>query len=104
VVCLNSDASVRALKGPGRPLVRDRDRARLLTALSFVDAVAVFDEDSPTAVLERLRPDVWVKGGDYTAADLPEREVVERHGGEDVLVPTVPGYSTSRLVAAAASA
>ncbi|WP_206785597.1 PfkB family carbohydrate kinase [Amycolatopsis sp. MtRt-6] len=104
VVCLNSDASVRGLKGPGRPLVRDRDRARLLTALSFVDAVAVFDEPSPTAVLERLRPDVWVKGGDYADADLPEREVVERHGGEVVLVPTVPGYSTSRLVAAAASA
>ncbi|SFW84301.1 PfkB family carbohydrate kinase [Amycolatopsis australiensis] len=104
VVCLNSDASVRALKGPGRPLVRDRDRARLLTALSFVDAVAVFDEPSPTAVLERLRPHVWVKGGDYAQADLPEREVVERHGGEVVLVPTVPGYSTSRLVAAAASA
>ncbi len=104
VVCLNSDASVRALKGPGRPLVHDRDRARLLTALSFVDAVVVFDEDSPAAVLARLRPDVWVKGGDYARADLPEREVVERHGGEVVLVPTVPGYSTSRLVAAAASA
>ena len=104
VVCLNSDASVRALKGPGRPLVRDRDRARLLTALSFVDAVVVFDESSPAAVLERLRPHVWVKGGDYAAADLPERDVVERHGGEVVLVPTVPGYSTSRLVAAAASA
>jgi bifunctional ADP-heptose synthase (sugar kinase/adenylyltransferase) len=84
--------------------VRDRDRARLLTALSFVDAVAVFSEPSPTAVLERLRPHVWVKGGDYAQADLPEREAVERHGGEVVLVPTVPGYSTSRLVAAAASA
>ncbi|MGW5720939.1 PfkB family carbohydrate kinase [Amycolatopsis sp. NPDC003865] len=104
VVCLNSDASVRGLKGPGRPLVRDRDRARLLTALSFVDAVVVFDEDSPATVLDRLRPHVWVKGGDYAAADLPERAVVERHGGEVVLVPTVPGYSTSRLVAAAASA
>ncbi|WP_290060866.1 PfkB family carbohydrate kinase, partial [Amycolatopsis solani] len=104
VVCLNSDESVRALKGPGRPLVRDRARARLLTALSFVDAVAVFDEPSPTAVLDRLRPHVWVKGGDYAAADLPERAVVQRHGGEVVLVPTVPGYSTSRLVAAAAGA
>jgi D-beta-D-heptose 7-phosphate kinase/D-beta-D-heptose 1-phosphate adenosyltransferase len=103
VVCLNSDASVRGLKGPGRPLVHDRDRARLLAALSFVDAVAVFDEPSPTTVLERLRPHVWVKGGDYARAGLPEREVVERHGGEVVLVPTVPGYSTSRLVAAAAA-
>ncbi|MGW4487343.1 PfkB family carbohydrate kinase [Amycolatopsis sp. NPDC004368] len=104
VVCLNSDSSVRGLKGPGRPLVRARDRARLLAALSFVDAVAVFDEPAPTAVLERLRPHVWVKGGDYLHADLPEREAVERHGGEIVLVPTVPGYSTSRLVAAAAGA
>ncbi|MDT7802087.1 MAG: D-beta-D-heptose 7-phosphate kinase / D-beta-D-heptose 1-phosphate adenosyltransferase [Actinomycetota bacterium] len=104
VVCLNSDASVRGLKGPGRPLVRDRDRARLLTALSFVDAVAVFDEPAPTAVLDRLRPHVWVKGGDYAGAGLPERDVVERHGGEVVFVPTVPGYSTSRLVAAAATA
>ncbi|QRP49719.1 PfkB family carbohydrate kinase [Amycolatopsis sp. FDAARGOS 1241] len=104
VVCLNSDTSVRGLKGPGRPLVRDRDRARLLNALSFVDAVVVFDELSPAAVLERLRPHVWVKGGDYTHAQLPEREVVERHGGEVVLVPTVPGYSTSRLVAATAGA
>jgi D-beta-D-heptose 7-phosphate kinase/D-beta-D-heptose 1-phosphate adenosyltransferase len=102
VVCLNSDASVRGLKGPGRPLVRDRDRARVLSALSFVDAVVVFGEPSPEAVLERLRPHVWVKGGDYANTDLLERSVVERHGGEVVLVPAVPGYSTSLLVAAAA--
>ncbi|ATY11774.1 bifunctional heptose 7-phosphate kinase/heptose 1-phosphate adenyltransferase [Amycolatopsis sp. AA4] len=102
VVCVNSDSSVRRLKGPGRPLLSAPDRARLLTALSVVDAVAVFDESSPVAILERLRPDVWVKGGDYAEAELPERAVVERHGGEVVLVPTLPGYSTTRLVAAAA--
>ncbi|HEV7976830.1 D-glycero-beta-D-manno-heptose 1-phosphate adenylyltransferase [Amycolatopsis sp.] len=101
VVCLNSDDSVRRLKGPARPIVPERDRARLLTELSSVDAVTVFDEDSPVAVLDRLRPDVWVKGGDYTDADLPESEVVHRHGGEIVLIPMVSGYSTSRLVAAA---
>ncbi|MGW4398687.1 D-glycero-beta-D-manno-heptose 1-phosphate adenylyltransferase [Amycolatopsis nivea] len=102
VVCVNSDSSVRRLKGPGRPLLSAQDRARLLTALSVVDAVAVFDESSPVAILERLRPDVWVKGGDYAEAELPERTVVERYGGEVVLVPTLPGYSTTRLVAAAA--
>ncbi|MFC4372961.1 PfkB family carbohydrate kinase [Nocardia halotolerans] len=100
VVCLNSDASVRGLKGPARPIVPERDRARLLTELSSVDAVAVFDESSPAALLERLRPDVWVKGGDYAGAELPEADVVRRHGGEIALVPTVHGYSTSRLVAA----
>jgi D-beta-D-heptose 7-phosphate kinase/D-beta-D-heptose 1-phosphate adenosyltransferase len=98
VVCLNSDDSVRRLKGPGRPVVAAQDRARLLTELSCVDHVVVFDESSPSAVLDRLRPDVWVKGGDYEGTELPEAEVVRRHGGEIVLVPTVEGYSTTRLL------
>lgn len=101
IVCLNSDDSVRRWKGPGRPIVAEADRARLLRELSCVDAVAVFGESSPARLLERLRPDVWVKGGDYTESDLAEAEVIRRHGGEIVLIPTVPGYSTSRLVAAA---
>ncbi|MEU4341880.1 PfkB family carbohydrate kinase [Nocardia sp. NPDC023852] len=100
VVCLNSDASVRRLKGPRRPIVTARDRARLLIELSSVDAVVVFDESSPSALLDRLRPDVWVKGGDYSGADLPEAEVVRGYGGEIALIPTVRGYSTSQLVAA----
>lgn len=100
VVCLNSDASVRRLKGPRRPIVTARDRARLLIALSSVDAVVVFDESSPSALLERLRPDVWVKGGDYTGVDLPEAAVVRGYGGEIALIPTVRGYSTTQLVAA----
>ncbi len=101
VVCLNSDESVRRLKGPGRPVVTADDRARLLAELSSVDAVVVFEESSPSAVLERLRPDVWVKGGDYAGSELPEAEVVRRHGGEVVLVPTVEGYSTTRLLSEA---
>jgi rfaE bifunctional protein nucleotidyltransferase chain/domain len=101
VVCVNSDASVRRRKGAGRPLVRATDRMALLAALEPVDAVAVFDEDTPAALLETLRPDVWVKGGDYTARDLPEAEVISRHGGEVVIVPSVDGYSTSGIVAAA---
>ncbi|WP_416562451.1 PfkB family carbohydrate kinase [Nocardia testacea] len=98
IVCLNSDDSVRRLKGPSRPIVAARDRARLLGELSSVDAVTIFDENSPATVLERLRPDIWVKGGDYTEADLPEAGVVREHGGEIALIPTIRGYSTTQLV------
>jgi D-beta-D-heptose 7-phosphate kinase / D-beta-D-heptose 1-phosphate adenosyltransferase len=101
VVCLNSDASVRALKGPGRPLVRAEDRARVLMALESVDTVVVFGEPTPCAVLDRLRPDVWVKGGDYARGELAEAEVVRRHGGQVVLLPYLERHSTSRLVEAA---
>ncbi|OMC33042.1 D-beta-D-heptose 1-phosphate adenosyltransferase [Mycobacterium sp. GA-1841] len=100
VVLLNSDASVRALKGPSRPVMSQADRARVLCALACVDAVVIFDESSPEQQLEQLRPDVWVKGGDYTEADLPEASVVRNHGGEVVLLPTVAGYSSSKLIAA----
>jgi rfaE bifunctional protein nucleotidyltransferase chain/domain len=98
VVCLNSDASVRRLKGPGRPLVGERDRARVLGALACVDAVVVFDEDTPAQVLERLRPAVFAKGGDYAGDTLPEAAVVEAHGGRVVLLPYLEGRSTTRLV------
>ena len=98
VVCLNSDASVRHLKGAGRPVVSERDRATVLSALSCVDAVAVFDETTPAAILEHLRPDIWAKGGDYTTADLPEAAVLARWGGEVVILPYVDGHSTTRLL------
>jgi rfaE bifunctional protein nucleotidyltransferase chain/domain len=101
VVCLNSDSSVRALKGPGRPLVGAEDRAGILTALECVDAVVVFGEPTPVAVLERLRPDVWVKGGDYACDELTEAPAVRRHGGEVVLLPYLSRHSTTALVAAA---
>ncbi|MQA86995.1 MAG: D-glycero-beta-D-manno-heptose 1-phosphate adenylyltransferase [Streptosporangiales bacterium] len=101
VVCLNSDASVRRLKGPGRPIVPAADRARVLQALEPVDAVTVFDQDTPVHLLRRLRPDLWVKGGDYAGSDLPEAEVVGRLGGQVVLLPYLSGRSTSRLVSAA---
>jgi rfaE bifunctional protein nucleotidyltransferase chain/domain len=102
VVLLNSDASVRRLKGPGRPVTTALDRARVLAALACVDAVLIFDESSPESQLETLRPDVWVKGGDYTEADLPEAAVVRGNGGEVVLLPTVTGYSSSKLIRDAA--
>jgi D-beta-D-heptose 7-phosphate kinase/D-beta-D-heptose 1-phosphate adenosyltransferase len=98
VVCLNSDESVRRLKGEGRPLVPERDRVRVLEALSAVDAVTVFGEDTPLAVLDAIRPDVWVKGGDYAAPALPETELLAHWGGEVVVVPYLAGRSTSRLV------
>jgi D-beta-D-heptose 7-phosphate kinase / D-beta-D-heptose 1-phosphate adenosyltransferase len=100
VVCLNSDASVRRLKGLGRPIIPERGRFAMLEALEPVDAVAVFDEDTPAALLERLRPDVWVKGGDYTLGELPEAPLVGRYGGRTVLIPLSDGYSTTRLVQA----
>ena len=98
IVCINSDGSVRRLKGPSRPLVTATDRARVLEALEFVDAVVVFDEDTPAEVLDRLRPDVWAKGGDYAGADLPEAAVLRTWGGQAVVLPYLDGHSTTALV------
>lgn len=98
VVLLNSDSSVAALKGPGRPVMPAADRARVLAALGCVDAVCIFDELSPETVLDQLRPDVWVKGGDYRAECLAEAGVVNSYGGEVVILPTLPGYSSSNLI------
>jgi D-beta-D-heptose 7-phosphate kinase / D-beta-D-heptose 1-phosphate adenosyltransferase len=106
VVCLNSDDSVRALKGPTRPVVPQSERARLVAALDCVDAVVTFDETTPDRVLDLLRPDVWVKGGDYFLDGpdgepaLPEAELVKRWGGQTVVVPYLSGRSTTRLLAA----
>lgn len=101
VVCLNSDASVRRLKGPERPLQPEADRVRVLEALAPVDAVLVFEEDTPELALQRLRPDVWVKGGDYAGAELPEAALLQEWGGVSVVVPYLPGRSTTRLVESA---
>ena len=103
VVCLNSDASVRRLKGAERPLVPQADRARVLAALEPVDVVVVFDEDTPAEVLARIRPDVWVKGGDYAGADLPEAALLREWGGQSVVVPYLEGRSTTGLVTTAAA-
>lgn len=97
VVCLNSDASVRRLKGPGRPIQPVSDRMRVLAALRHVDAVHVFDEDTPENAIRLTRPQVWVKGGDYTAADLPEARVLEEWGGAVLTVPYLAGRSTTAL-------
>ncbi|ACL38570.1 rfaE bifunctional protein [Pseudarthrobacter chlorophenolicus A6] len=102
IVCLNSDSSVRRLKGPERPIISQQDRAELLLAMECVDAVMVFDEDTPEAALDRLRPDLWVKGGDYKGSRLPEAELVESWGGRCVTVPYHPARSTTGLADALA--
>ena len=99
VVCLNSDESVRRLKGPTRPLVPAEDRARVLEALECVDAVVVFEEDTPVEVIRRLRPDVWAKGGDYAGADVPEAAVLAEWRGQAVVLPYLQDHSTTRLLA-----
>jgi rfaE bifunctional protein nucleotidyltransferase chain/domain len=98
VVCLNSDASVRRLKGPSRPVQSEADRAAVLQALSCVDDVVVFDEDTPVRAIGDLRPDIWVKGGDYAVADLPEATALAAWGGRAVVLPFVEGRSTTRLI------
>ena len=98
IVCLNSDASVRRLKGSDRPVVGQEDRATMLRALGCVDAVAVFEEDDPRTILRELRPHVWAKGGDYAMSELPESETLSEWGGRPVIVPYVAGRSTTRLI------
>jgi rfaE bifunctional protein nucleotidyltransferase chain/domain len=104
IVCLNSDESVRRLKGKGRPLNPAADRIALLSALNCVDDVLVFDEDTPRTALQRLQPDVWVKGGDYEGQVLPETELLSTWAGQAVTVPYLAGRSTTRLQAAGAAA
>jgi len=98
VVLLNSDESVRRLKGSDRPLQPARDRAAVLRALASVDEVLVFDEDTPEQALRALRPQVWVKGGDYALGDLPEAGALGEWGGQAVLVPYLAGRSTTALL------
>ena len=100
LVAINGDESVRALKGEGRPLNRASDRAEVIAALASVDYVVVFPEARATALLEKVRPAIYVKGGDYTAESLhsEERSALERMGAEIRIVPFEAGHSTSRLL------
>ncbi|MFW2513382.1 PfkB family carbohydrate kinase [Demequina sp. SO4-13] len=102
IVCMNSDDSVKRLKGPSRPLMAQHDRAALLHALACVDGVWIFDDDSPESSLEYLRPDVWVKGGDYVGQELPEARTMARWGGTVAAVPFVAGLSTTHYADALA--
>jgi D-beta-D-heptose 7-phosphate kinase / D-beta-D-heptose 1-phosphate adenosyltransferase len=98
VVLLNSDESVRRLKGAGRPVIPAAERARVLRALQSVDAVVTFDEDDPRTALDRLRPDVWAKGGDYGGTRLPEADLVRSWGGRVLLLPYVAGRSSTAIL------
>ncbi|MFI5707110.1 D-glycero-beta-D-manno-heptose 1-phosphate adenylyltransferase [Kribbella sp. NPDC051620] len=98
IVLVNSDESVRRLKGDRRPVNRQADRCQVLRSLRCVDAVMVFADDDPRKTLDRLRPDIWVKGGDYTADMLPETAVVNAWGGRVVLVPYLRGRSTTAIL------
>jgi len=104
VVGLNSDASVRRLKGPGRPVMPAGERAELVAALHGVDAVVVFEEDSADALIERLRPDVHAKGTDYTPASVPERDVDEELGIEIAICGDAKTRSSSAIAARMPSA
>jgi rfaE bifunctional protein nucleotidyltransferase chain/domain len=98
LVAVNGDRSVRALKGPGRPVQEERSRASVVAALSAVDGVVLFDEDTPLRTIEALEPDVLVKGGDYTPQQVVGKDVVERTGGKVVIVPLVPGFSSTKIL------
>ncbi|MBE7418120.1 MAG: D-glycero-beta-D-manno-heptose 1-phosphate adenylyltransferase [Ideonella sp.] len=99
LVGVNSDASARALgKGPDRPLNREDDRALVIAALQAVDFAVLFDEPTPCELIERVRPDVYVKGGDYDVERLRETALVRSWGGRAVAIPFVQGYSTTQLV------
>jgi D-beta-D-heptose 7-phosphate kinase / D-beta-D-heptose 1-phosphate adenosyltransferase len=103
VVLINGDESVRRLKGPGRPVQRAEDRAAVLASLGCVDEVVVFDDDTPVEALKSVRPDVFVKGGDYTGMVLPETSVMAEWGGVVVTVPFMAGRSTTSILRRAAS-
>ncbi len=98
IVAVNSDRSVRANKGPERPINMEQERAELLLALGCVDAVTIFDEETPHAVISHIQPDILVKGADWGPDNIIGRDVVEARGGRVVRVDLAPGYSTTELI------
>ena len=98
VVGLNGDASVRILKGEGRPIIPEQERAEILAAFECVDAVVIFNEPTPREIISALLPDVLVKGGDWRPDQIIGREEVEAAGGRVVSIPVVPGHSTTALL------
>lgn len=98
IVGVNSDRSVRSVKGPGRPVTPEAERAEILSALAAVDAVVVFDEETPHEVISRIQPDILVKGADWAMDAIIGRDVVEAHGGRVVRIPLARGYSTSAIL------
>jgi rfaE bifunctional protein nucleotidyltransferase chain/domain len=98
VIGMNSDSSVRAIKGKGRPVNKQRDRAEVLSALSFIDYVTVFNESTPERLIKRLKPNILVKGGDWKIDKIVGGDFVKSLGGKVVRIPFVRGYSTSSVI------
>lgn len=100
IILLNSDKSVRSIKGEGRPINNENDRAEILCALSCVDYVVLFDEDSPRNLLDEIKPDVHTKGADYSVETLPEADVIMKNGGRIEFIEFVEGKSTTNTISA----
>ena len=98
IVLLNSDKSVKSIKGDDRPVNNENDRAEILTALSCVDFVVMFDEDSPASLLDEIKPDVYTKGADYNIETLPEREIMIKNGTRVEFIEFVQGKSTTNII------
>ena len=98
IVALNSDSSVSALKGPSRPVNSEDDRAEVIAGLAAVDYVMIFADATAERLVELIKPDVYVKGGDYTVDQLPEARIAAAYGGKTVLIPEVPGRSSSNII------
>lgn len=98
IIGLNSDSSVRKLKGESRPINNESDRAELLSELGFVDYVVIFDEDTPENLLDEIKPDIYTKGADYTVETLPEAQTVIKNGGKVEFITLVEGKSTTNVI------
>jgi len=98
ILGLNSDQSVRILKGPTRPINQQDDRAEVVSALSAVDYVVIFEETTAEKLVAAIQPAIYVKGGDYSVKDLPEATIVAKHGGRTILIPEIPGKSSSNII------
>lgn len=98
IIAMNTDESVRKLKGPTRPVNSESDRAEILAALGVVDYVILFGEETPAALLEKIKPDIHVKGGDYNLETLPEAKTIQDSGGKIVFIPFVEGKSTTNTI------
>jgi len=103
IVALNSDRSVRTLKGPPRPIVPQAERAEIIAALECVDFVTIFDQDDPLEIISAVKPDILVKGGDWALNTIVGRDIVESYGGQVIPLPLVPGVSTTRIIETIAS-
>lgn len=98
IVGLNSDSSVKSIKGPSRPINTQQDRAEVLSALSAVDYIVIFSDDTAERLVELIKPDIYAKGGDYEVKNLPEAKIAAQYGGKTILIPEVTGRSSTNII------